>query len=150
MPITGELLLSIGTFIGLVVTAVISYKTHKKTARKDELDSLRDEFANQQKRIANLTDQVDLWQKRYSSLFNYVLLLRTIMVNNNLEIPLLDIEDDGVDKNDNIAHATGDMKNLTTTILPTRKKPKVPGAVSPENMPKPSDGMNKNTEEENE
>ena len=147
--ITAETLLGLGTFIGAVVAAVISYRTSKKAARKDELDTLRDEFARQQTRIANLTDQVDLWQKRYSSLFNYVLLLRTIMVNNNLEIPLLDIEDD-TEQDGDIANATKDMQNLSTTIIPPRKKPKVPGAVSPENMPKPSDGMNKNTEEENE
>jgi len=144
--ITAETLLGLGTFIGAVVAAVISYRTSKKAARKDELDTLRDEFARQQTRIANLTDQVDLWQKRYSSLFNYVLLLRTIMVNNNLEIPLLDIEDD-TEQDGDIANATKDMQNLSTTIIPPRKKPRIPGAVAPEHMPKPSDGMNKNKEE---
>jgi len=144
--ITAETLLGLGTFIGAVVAAVISYRTSKKAARKDELDTLRDEFASQQKRIANLTDQVDLWQKRYSSLFNYVLLLRTIMVNNNLEIPLLDIEDDA-DENANIATATKDMGNLSVG-KPTKKKPRIPGAVAPEHMPKPSDGMDKDKEED--
>jgi len=147
--ITAETLLGLGTFIGAVVAAVISYRTSKKAARKDELDTLRDEFASQQKRISNLTDQVDLWQKRYSSLFNYVLLLRTIMVNNNLEIPLLDIEDDAEQDGD-IANATKDMKNLSTTKMPIKKKPRIPGAVAPEHMPKPSDGMNRNKPEESE
>jgi len=139
--ITAETLLGLGTFIGAVVAAVISYKTSKKSARKDELDTLRDEFASQQLRISNLTDQVDLWQKRYSSLFNYVLLLRTIMVNNNLEIPLLDIEDG--DGKSSVPTTAEDPKNLTTTKPTDKKTPKIPGAVSPENMPKPSDGMNK-------
>ena len=143
--ITAETLLGLGTFIGAVVAAVISYRTSKKAARKDELDTLRDEFASQQKRIANLTDQVDLWQKRYSSLFNYVLLLRTIMINNNLEIPLLDIEDTE-DENANIASATKDTGNLSVG-KPPKKKPRIPGAVAPEHMPKPSDGMNKNKDE---
>ena len=147
--ITAETLLGLGTFIGAVVAAVISYRTSKKAARKDELDSLREEFASQQKRISNLTDQVDLWQKRYSSLFNYVLLLRTIMVNNNLEIPLLDIEDD-TEQDGDIANATKDMKNLSTTKMPIKKKPRIPGAVAPEHMPKPSDGMNRNKPEESE
>ena len=147
--ITAETLLGLGTFIGAIVAAVISYRTSKKAARKDELDTLRDEFASQQKRISNLTDQVDLWQKRYSSLFNYVLLLRTIMVNNNLEIPLLDIEDDAEQDGD-IANATKDMKNLSTTKMPIKKKPRIPGAVAPEHMPKPSDGMNRNKPEESE
>ena len=140
--ITGELLLSIGTFIGLVVTAVISYKTHKKTARKDELDTLREEFNNQGIRITNLTDQVDFWQKRYSSLFNYVLLLRTIMINNNLEIPILDIEDaNGVTDIEE-----GGLKNLGVAT-PKKKKPMVTGAVPPENMPKPSDALKGDVEE---
>ena len=143
--ITAETLLGLGTFIGAVVAAVISYRTSKKAARKDELDTLREEFASQQKRIANLTDQVDLWQKRYSSLFNYVLLLRTIMVNNNLEIPLLDIEDTE-DENDNIAAATKDMGNISVG-KPPKRRPRIPGAVAPEHMPKPSDGMDNDKEE---
>ena len=143
--ITAETLLGLGTFIGAVVAAVISYRTSKKAARKDELDTLREEFASQQKRIANLTDQVDLWQKRYSSLFNYVLLLRTIMINNNLEIPLLDIEDD--DGKSSIPTTTEDPKNLTAVKHTGKKTPKIPGAISPENMPKPSDGMNKSVED---
>ena len=141
--ITADTLLGLGTFIGAVVAAVISYRTSKKAAKKDELETLREEFNRQSSRIANLTDQVDLWQKRYSSLFNYVLLLRTIMINNNLEIPLLDIEDDK--EYSNIENATTDMDNLSTNK--TKKKRKVSGAVPPEHMPKPSDGMN-NTKED--
>lgn len=138
MPFDSNLLVGIGGLITGVLGAIGAFIVSRKSARKDEVTLLREEIARLQARVATLTDNVDLWQKRYGSLFNYVLLLRTIMINNNLEIPLLEAESERP-----INPSEG--KDSTGNITP--KPPiRMGGAIAPENMPKPSDGDKKEGE----
>ena len=125
MPFDSNLLVGIGGLITGVLGAIGAFIVSRKSARKDEVTLLREEIERLQKRVTTLTDNVDLWQKRYGSLFNYVLLLRNIMMSNNLQIPLMEQE-------------TKPIVNPSDPNAP--KTPiKMGGGISPENMPKPSD-----------
>jgi hypothetical protein len=125
MPFDSNVLLGIGGLITGVLGAIGAFIVSRKAARKDEVTLLREEIERLQKRVTTLTDNVDLWQKRYGSLFNYVLLLRNIMMSNNLQIPLMEQE-------------TNPPINKTNPNAP--KPPiKMGGVIPPENMPKPSD-----------
>lgn len=131
MEITPELLIGIGGFLTAALAAISAFSVSRKAAKKDEVTLLREEIARLQTRITNLTNEVDLWQKRYSSLFNYVLLLRTILINNNLEVPL---DENGKRPISPETKADGDRKYT----IPR-------GAIPPEFMP-PIGGSDKKPE----
>ena len=124
--------LGLAGLITAVLTAIGSLLVAKRSARKDEVSLLRNEVGRLQERITGLTDDVDLWQKRYNSLFNYVLVLRTCLVENNIEIP--QSEELGDDEGEEVIR-------LTTPKSERRpRKKRIPGAKAPEDIGKPSEG----------
>jgi gas vesicle protein len=109
-----ETLLALGGLITGVLGAVGALIVSRRSAKKDEVTLLREEIVRLQDQRTKDNIEIEKWRKRYNSLFNYVLQLRTILADNGIDIPLLE-EDGGIEEED------GGLSPLTT-----RKKKIIP------------------------
>ena len=73
---TPEIILALSALMTAIVTGVISIITSRKSARKDEVQLLREEVARLQKRISDLEKEKEDWQTKYDQLHEEVILLR--------------------------------------------------------------------------
>ena len=94
MEIDASLLIAIGAILTSVFTFVSQQSANKRTVHKDEVDLLRDEVARLDKRLTESTNANDEWRKKYDRLYQYVLMLRKVLIDNHLDVPNMDIFDD--------------------------------------------------------
>ena len=98
MEIDASLLLAIGAVLTSVFTFISSRAVEKRSARRDEVTLLRDEVFRLQKRIDALTGINETWRKNYDKLYAYVLMLRKILVDHNIDVPEMNISFDEPDE----------------------------------------------------
>jgi uncharacterized protein YlxW (UPF0749 family) len=91
MQVDASLVLAIGGIITAVLAYLSSRSVDRRSARRDEVQLLREEIERLQKRVDNLTADNEEWRKKYERLYKYVLALRKIMSDNDINIPDLDI-----------------------------------------------------------
>lgn len=65
---TPELILAISAFVTAFFTAIISVIQSGKTAKKDEVQLLRDEVTRLQKRIEDLEQEKGEWMNKYDNM----------------------------------------------------------------------------------
>jgi hypothetical protein len=83
--------------IGGIVTGLLAFASQmlvaKRTARKDEVTLLREEVSRLHGRVDELSTDNDRWRSKYDSLYSYVLMLRKILVDHNIDVPEMSIFD---------------------------------------------------------
>jgi len=125
MEVSPETLVAVGGLATGLFSLVSSQIVARRSARKDEVKRL-------QERIDKLIDEVEMWRTRYGNLFNYMLMLRTILINAGLEVPDLS-EDSGKTDED------GNVEKLTMPKKVKRVINRWKGIVPPEHLPLPSE-----------
>jgi hypothetical protein len=94
MQIDATLLLAIGGIITGIFAFISSRSVDKRAARRDEVSLLRDEVARLQTRVDQLTSANENWRTKYDNLYSYVLMLRKILVDHNIDVPEMSAFDD--------------------------------------------------------
>jgi hypothetical protein len=91
MQIDATLIIAIGGVVTGVLAFISSRSVEKRSARKDEITLLREEVERLQKRVDALTTTNDEWRKKYDNLYSYVLMLRKILVDHDIDVPEMNI-----------------------------------------------------------
>jgi len=87
MELDASMLLAIGAIITGVLAFISSRSTEKRSAKRDEVQLLREEVGRLQERVDELMSDNDDWRKRYDKLYGYVLVLRKVLVDNKIDVP---------------------------------------------------------------
>lgn len=69
-------ILALSAFVTAVVGAIISIISSRKSAKRDEVQLLREEVTRLQGRIAGLEIEKDKWQQKYDTIHGELILLR--------------------------------------------------------------------------
>jgi len=91
MQVDATLIIAIGGVVTGVLAFISSRSVERRSARRDEIVLLREEVERLQKRVDELTTNNDEWREKYDSLYNYVLMLRKILVDHNIDVPEMNI-----------------------------------------------------------
>lgn len=70
-----------------LIAGIIKWNNSRHTIVKNEMDEIRKELVRLQERITNLEDENEKWRKRYNRLYEYVMILRGILIQNNIPVP---------------------------------------------------------------
>jgi hypothetical protein len=120
MPeLDASLIIAIGGLLTGILAFISSRAVDKRAAkreellvRKDEISLLREEVERLQKRVDELTCDNENWRKSYDRLYQYVLVLRKVLIDNKLDVPNMP-SFDGAD-NDPDANSHPPAIKLTT------------------------------------
>ena len=88
MDVTAIIIAVSGLLAGFI-TAIISLNNSKHIIKKDELSEIRRELVRLQNRIIRLERENEKWRQKYNQIYDYVIVLRTIMVTNNIPVPAM-------------------------------------------------------------
>jgi len=91
MQVDATLIIAIGGVVTGVLAFISSRSVEKRSARKDEITLLREEVTRLQGRVDELTTTNEEWRRKYDSLYGYVLMLRKILVDHNIDVPEMNI-----------------------------------------------------------
>jgi len=83
------LIIGVSGFVAALIAGLISWNNSKHTIKKDELSEIRKELVRLQNRIIRLERENEKWRQRYNQIYDYVIVLRTIMVTNNIPVPAM-------------------------------------------------------------
>ena len=86
MDATGIIIAVSGLLAGLIA-AMISWNNSRHIIKKDELSEIRKELSRLQDRIECLELENEEWRIRYSELYEYVMLLRGMMISKSMDVP---------------------------------------------------------------
>jgi hypothetical protein len=84
-------ILAIGGILTGLLAFVSQYIVGRRTARKDEVTMLREEVSRLHGRVDELSTDNDKWRIKYDNLYTYVLMLRKILVDHNIDVPEMSI-----------------------------------------------------------
>ena len=87
MQIDASFLLALGGIVTAVLAFISSWSVNKRAAHKDEVSLLREEVGRLQSRVDTLTSDNDNWRSKYDLLYGYVLMLRKILVDHDIDVP---------------------------------------------------------------
>jgi uncharacterized coiled-coil DUF342 family protein len=91
MQVDATLIIAIGGVVTGILAFISSRSVEKRSARRDEITLLREEVDRLQKRVDELTTTNEEWRSKYDSLYSYVLMLRKILVDHNIDVPEMNI-----------------------------------------------------------
>jgi hypothetical protein len=98
MQIDASLLLAIAGILTGIFAFISSRSVDRRAAKRDEVTLLREEVTRLQERVAQLTadnenwrsryEQLnDNWRDRYEKIYEYVIILRKILIENKMPVP---------------------------------------------------------------
>lgn len=87
MEIDAPLIVAISALLASVLAWISSRGVDKRAAKRDEVSLLRDEVARLQARVDELTTTNEQWREKYDKLYEYVLVLRKVLIDNRLDVP---------------------------------------------------------------
>jgi len=69
------------------IAGLINWNNSKRTIKKDEFTTIREEVVRLQTRVCKLEDENEVWREKYNQIYDYVIVLRGILVTNNIPVP---------------------------------------------------------------
>jgi hypothetical protein len=94
MEIDASMLLAVGGIITGVLAFISSRSVDKRSARRDEVSLLREEVTRLQNRVDELMLDNNSWRRKYDKLYQYVLVLRKVLIDNKIDCPPMVIFED--------------------------------------------------------